>query len=237
MNRKNNILKGLQEHFNESLEYFPKNNIVLCALQGSQNYELDLPGSDLDTKLIVTPPLNDVALARQPVSTTHVRANEEHIDWKDIRLYIQTFRKQNLNFLEILFTPYFMINPMYADEWARLVVRREAIAHMNPWRAVKSMKGIALDNYLTRYIAGDSYESCLVPEAKMKEFLLEIKRGKYELADARFLAQTSLTHVNEIADKFCSETCDEEDTEMRELLEDVCCNIIKISIKEELKLD
>lgn len=263
----NSIMARMNEHYNEALNYFNEHNIVGLFLQGSQNYTLDLPGSDLDTKLIVTPPLNDIALARQPISTTHVRANEEHIDWKDIRLYIQTFRKQNLNFLEILFTPYFMINPMYADEWARLVAHREAIAHMNPWRAVKSMKGIALekyhamehaypskvdvlakyhydpkqlhhlvrvDNYLTRYIAGESYEDCLIPEAKMRDFLLEIKSGKYKLADARSLAQISLTHVNEIADKFCSETCDEEDAEMRELLEDVCCNIIKISIKEEL---
>jgi hypothetical protein len=96
---------------------------------------------------------------------------------------------------------------------------------------------VRVDNYLTRYIAGDSYEDCLIPEAKMKDFLLEIKSGKYNLADARSLAQISLTHVNEIADKFCAETCDEEDVEMRELLEDVCCNIIKVSIKEELKLD
>ena len=59
----------------------------------------------------------------------------------------QTFRKQNLNFLEILFTDFYIINPMYKEEWDRLVAAREFIARMNEFRAVKSMKGIALEKY------------------------------------------------------------------------------------------
>ena len=84
---------------------------------------------------------------KKAVSTTHIRENEEHIDFKDIRLYIQTFRKQNLNFLEILFTKYCIVNPIYKDEWDRLVDAREAIAHYAPVQAIKSMKGIELEIY------------------------------------------------------------------------------------------
>ena len=268
MNRNEKIMNCINEHYNESLKYFHKDQIVLVALQGSQNYELDLPGSDIDTKLIVVPNFKDIALARKSVSTTHLRANEEHIDFKDIRLYMETFRKQNLNFLEILFTPFTMINPMYFDQWDRLMEERESIARMNPWRAVKSMKGIALekyhamehaypskvdvlakhgydpkqlhhlvrvDNYLTRYIAGEPYEDCLIPEDDMKEFLLEIKRGKLFLEEARELASMSLAHVESIADRFCEKTHDEEDPTMRDLLEDVSYNIMKIAVEEELK--
>jgi predicted nucleotidyltransferase len=264
------IFKGLDEHYKESLEYFNKNQIVGLFLQGSQNYGLDTPNSDIDTKLIVIPSFKDIALAAQPVSTTHVRVNQEHIDFKDIRLYMNTFRKQNLNFLEILFTPFTMINSMYFDQWDRLIEERESIARMNPWRAVKSMKGIALekyhamehaypskvdvlakhgydpkqlhhlvrvDNYLTRYIAGESYEECLIPKDNMKEFLLEIKRGKWPLEKARELAEISLAHVEGIADDFCEKTHDEEDPAMRELLEDVSYNIMKIAVEEELKND
>ena len=70
-----------------------------------------------------------------------------YINLKDIRLYINCFEKQNLNFLEILFTPYKIVNPQYADEWAKLVLNREDIAHMNPYRAVKAMKGIAMEKF------------------------------------------------------------------------------------------
>lgn len=266
--RDRDILMRLRDHYDESLENFTKNQIVGLFLQGSQNYELDLPGSDIDTKLIVVPSFKDIALARKPVSTTHLRANEEHIDFKDIRLYMETFRKQNLNFLEILFTPFSMINPMYFDQWDRLMEERESIARMNPWRAVKSMKGIALekyhamehaypskvdvlakygydpkqlhhlvrvDNYLTRYIAGESYEECLIPDEVMKGFLLDLKKGKWPLEKARELAEVSLAHVESIADDFCEKTHDEEDPAMRELLEDVSYNIMKIAVEEELK--
>ena len=265
--RDRDILLRLKDHYDESLENFTKNQIVGLFLQGSQNYELDLPDSDIDTKLIVVPSFKDIALARKPVSTTHLRANEEHIDFKDIRLYMETFRKQNLNFLEILFTPFAMINSMYFDQWDRLQEARESIARMNPWRAVKSMKGIALekyhamehaypskvdvlakygydpkqlhhlvrvDNYLTRYIAGESYESCLIPDEVMKTFLLNIKMGKWPLDKARELAEISLAHVEGIADDFCEKTHDEEDPAMRELLEDVSYNIMKIAVEKEL---
>lgn len=145
--RYNNIMAQVQEHYNEALEHFEESHIVGIWLQGSQNYGLDLPTSDIDTKLIITPSFKDIALAAKPVSTTHIRENDEHIDFKDIRLYIETFRKQNLNFLEILFTPYFIINPLYKEEWKKLVIHREEIARMNPKRAIQSMKGIALEKY------------------------------------------------------------------------------------------
>lgn len=141
------VMRRVQEHYDEALLHFPKEQIVGCFLQGSQNYGLDYEGSDVDTKLIIIPSFEDICLTRKPISTTYVRANNEHTDWKDVRLYMETFRKQNLNFLEILFTPYYIINPLYEEQWARLVEHREEIARMNPFRAVKSMKGIALEKY------------------------------------------------------------------------------------------
>ena len=141
------IMLRLGDHYIEAMEHFKESNIVGIWLQGSQNYGLETPESDVDTKLIVTPSFKDIALARKPVSTTHIRQNNEHIDFKDIRLYIETFRKQNLNFIEILFTPYFIINPLYEEEWKKLVDHREEIARMNPVRAVKSMKGVAMEKY------------------------------------------------------------------------------------------
>lgn len=263
------VMDRVTEHYEEALEYFSADQIVGCFLQGSQNYELDLPGSDVDTKLIVVPTFKDVVLNRKPVSTTHIRANEEHIDFKDIRLYMETFRKQNLNFLEILFTPYSCIHPDYTQQWNRLVAAREQIARMNPFRAVKSMKGIALekyhameheypskldvlakygydpkqlhhlvriDNYLTRYINGESYESCLIPEDSMKAFLLAIKKGGWDFESARELANQSLAHVEKIANEFCAWEEEREDPEMRELLEDVSYNIMKLAVEKELSL-
>jgi hypothetical protein len=261
------IEKRVLEHLDEAKLHFPEEQIVGIFLQGSQNYDLDLPGSDVDTKLITVPSFYDIALNKKPVSTTHIRENEEHIDFKDVRLYMETFRKQNLNFLEILFTDYKWINPLYEEQWNRLVEHREAIARMNSYRAVKSMKGIAMekyhamehrypskidiiermgydpkqlhhlirvDNYLTRYIGGESYEKCLKHEEKMRDFLLAIKRGEYDLITARAMAEIVMAHVNKIADEFCAHTIEQEDSSCRALLEDVQYEIMKIAVKEEL---
>lgn len=141
------IMNRVQDHFEESLTMFDESRIVGIFLQGSQNYGLQIPTSDVDTKLIVTPTFDEVVLNKKPISTTHVRANDEHIDLKDIRLMLATFRKQNLNFIEILFTPYFIVNPTFADEWGRLQAQKEKIAHYSPYNAVKTMKGIAMEKY------------------------------------------------------------------------------------------
>jgi hypothetical protein len=257
----------VRAHCKEAQTLFPKDRIVGVFLQGSQNYSLDLPTSDVDTKCIVVPTFQDIALNKKPVSTTYVRANDEHIDLKDIRLYCETFRKQNLNFLEILFTDWFVLNALYAEQWNRLIDAREEIAHMNPYRAVKSMKGIALekyhamehpyptkldliekygydgkqvhhlirvDDYLTRYIKGEPYKDCLKPSKHLVEHMLAYKRHEIPLEVAREEAEEVLAHVTQVADEFCASRSDNEDPKMRELLQDVSYNIMKIATLKEL---
>lgn len=142
------IMNKVIGHYNEAKTLVPESHIVGVFLQGSQNYGLDYEGSDIDTKCITTPTFKEIALARKPLSTTHIRENEEHIDLKDIRLYVQTFRKQNLNFLEILYTPYFWCpNIGFYEEWKRLIEHREEITHYDPVRSVKSMMGIASEKF------------------------------------------------------------------------------------------
>ena len=141
------IMEQLNRHYQEALTLFPEDRIVGIFLQGSQNYGLDYEGSDIDTKCIVLPTLEDLIFNRKPVSTTHVLPNEEHLDLKDVRLYFQTFRKQNLNFMEILFTKYKIVNPTYEYFWDKLVANNEMIARYNPVGAVKTMKGIAIEKY------------------------------------------------------------------------------------------
>lgn len=127
---------------------YPADNILGIFLQGSQNYGLDYEGSDIDTKLIVVPTLKDIAMNNKPISTTYVRPNDSaHTDLKDVRLYMETFKKANINFVEILFTDYKYVNEYYLPEWNELVKNREAIAHYNPARAVKAMVGVALEKY------------------------------------------------------------------------------------------
>lgn len=141
------IMDRVREHYNEALEYFSEDRIVCLVLQGSQNYGLETMYSDVDTKLILTPTFEDIAMNRQPISTTHIRADNSHTDWKDIRLMLKTFRSCNLNFLETLFSPYCIVNPLYAEEWNRLIQDNELIANHNPCKAINTMRGMARRKY------------------------------------------------------------------------------------------
>lgn len=256
---------SLLDHYSDSLNIFNAKNIVGLWLQGSQNYGMATEASDVDTKLLVTPTLYDLATNKKPVSTTYIRINDEHIDFKDVREYIQLFRKQNMNFLEILFTDYYIINGHYEEQWNRLIKYREEIARMNPVRNVKSMYGVAaqkyhalehpyeskkeilknygydpkqlhhllrIEDFMKRYIEGEPYEKCLKPIER--EWLINIKKGYYNLDEARVLANRSMRNIDSMKE-YCNHIMvDEEDTEMVELLRDVQYEIMKISLMMEV---
>ena len=270
MTREEKIMSRLREHYEEALEYFDESRIVGIFLQGSQNYGLDYEGSDIDTKLIVLPSFEDIAFNKKPVSTTHVRANEEHIDFKDLRLYMQTFRKQNLNFLEILFTEFKILNPQYEEMWNVLVKNRERIARYNEFQAIKSMKGIALEkyhamkhpypskmaiieehgydgkqvhhlirveDYIERYIAGESYESCLRPTPAKVAHMMEYKRQEIPLEIAQVEADAAIAHVTEIADAFAATVENKGDPEVDKILDSVQRDMMKLAVAIELVED
>jgi hypothetical protein len=262
------VREQLEHHVDFARTLYNHDQIVGLFCQGSTNYGLDIENSDFDSKCIVVPTFKDIALVRKPVTITHVLPNNEHCNGKDVRLYMGEFRKQNLNFVEILFTKYFYVNPLYAEQWARLVEKREAIAHMNPCRAMKAMKGMALDKYhamehpypskidliekhghdgkqthhlirvddfMTRFQAGEPYESCMYPSEHLLDEMQAYKRQEIPLEVARVRAKQVLDHVTKTVEEFCALRKEEEDEESRALLEDVSYNILKIAVEKELK--
>lgn len=108
------INSRLSEHLKDALNTYPKDWFIL-ALQGSQNYGIADDRSDVDSKLLLLPTVNDLVYNNKPVSHTHIMENNEHVDCKDIREYFKVMRKMNANFLEILYTDYKIINEEYAD--------------------------------------------------------------------------------------------------------------------------
>lgn len=134
-------------HVLDVVNTYPHNSLAVIVCQGSQNYGLDTPESDLDTRAIILPNLKDLAFNRQPISHTIVRDNDEHIDVKDVRLFIQLLKKQNLNFVEVLFSPHYVAIYKYAKFWDTLCSRNEEIARYNPYAAVQGMAGHAYEKY------------------------------------------------------------------------------------------
>lgn len=73
------IMKRLSEHLEAVRDKHPE--WVGIFLQGSQNYNLDYEGSDIDSKLIVLPSFEDFVLNKRPYSYTHT-------SWKTMNMWM-----------------------------------------------------------------------------------------------------------------------------------------------------
>lgn len=146
MNREEFIKENLIRHKEELEKRGYK--WMYIALQGSQNYGMDIYTdsykSDVDTKAIILPSLEDIVLDKSAESYTAILDNKEHIDIKDVRQMFRMFRKQNIAYLELLFTDYYLVNPKYEKYVIQLRDMAENIVAMHPISFYNSIKGMAL---------------------------------------------------------------------------------------------
>lgn len=142
------IKTRMSKHLKILSEFCEKNSCDFAALflQGSQNYELDEYSneyqSDVDTKAIIIPSLQNIIDGTSPISTTLVTDDNEHIDVKDIRIWIQMWEKQNISYLEVLFTNFFLVRDEYLDLIERLQLNADRISRFNETAALKCMVGM-----------------------------------------------------------------------------------------------
>lgn len=115
------IKEATLKHWHYATERFGKEHILGIFPYGSINYGLYIPGkSDVDTKAIYIPSIEE-AIFDKPISKElHLRNKNleiEHCEVKDIRLMIDNYKKANINFLETMFTDFYIINPNYSFIW------------------------------------------------------------------------------------------------------------------------
>lgn len=220
------------DHFKECKEYFKESEIVMLALTGSQNYGLDTKDSDIDTKLTVLPCKEDIFFNKPAVSTTHIRDNEEHIDFKDIRLMLPTLLKQNVNYLEQLFSTQYLINEDYSHEIDSLLDIREDIARFYPHKCIMTMYGIAMgkknrifrelpekkDIFTYGYNPKEAMQLFRIEEflrryindepfedclrSQQREHLLLVKSGVYDAHEMVDMVNVAIAHVEEMKEDY-----------------------------------
>lgn len=145
MDRFDYIMKKLTEHYAylEAKDY----EIVCLMLQGSQNYGLDEYTdeymSDVDSKAIVLPHFRDFVYEKRPVSYVEILDNGEHIDVKDIRVMFEQFKKENISYIELLYTDFYIINPKYEDLIQPLFDKREDVAEINVNQFLRCIVGMS----------------------------------------------------------------------------------------------
>lgn len=122
--------------------------VLYAANYGSHNYNLDVNNdeyqSDIDTKVIILPTLEELVHNTKPVSTT-IEISTGQCDIKDIRAFIPTLLKANIQFLEILMARSSWINPLYKQDFQWFVENIESLIKESKNELLKSIKGMCYE--------------------------------------------------------------------------------------------
>ena len=236
---------AIQEHKQKVLELYPEHQILGIFLYGSQNYNIATENSDVDTKAIIVPNLYNLAI--KPVKTHTIELeNGEHCEVMDIMHLVANFRKQNINFVEVLFTDYYWINPLYEMDWKIWFKDiREDIAVYNPAYCLKTIcgqaihtlkqdktdakkyaNGLRLRNFLIKYFDEKvlSYKECIYVNPKFADYLIRLKTDK-PLIDVKQTDELIKWFEN------VKELIVENDTKKMERLDDILNKAIIVLIK------
>lgn len=199
-------------------------NVFYIALYGSQNYNLQSENSDLDFKCIIIPTLEELVNQTKPTSKVYT------YDWwqveiKDIRNYIESAVKVNVNFIELLNTEYWYSEHKEAEEFRKfftpllneqgqiylracngmIMQKWNAFSHPYPskleviskyWYDPKQLCHIVrLRMLMDRYTRWDY---SFFHDWEEQKDLIEIKNWKYSYQDWFNLANAELTVANRI---------------------------------------
>ena len=143
--KEHDIQRAVKNHLDQYLSKSAKDWFVISAV-GSMNYNLFDDSSDVDTKLLVFPNLRDLAHSQEESRTEEVvnplSGNIEQCDIKDIRKYFNIMKKANINFLEILVSDYYIVNPIYEHYWNDMRAHTDDICNSVAYKLVSSSIGM-----------------------------------------------------------------------------------------------
>lgn len=214
--------------------------VMFTCLYGSQNYGLATDASDVDTKSYVFPSIRDVAYHRPLLSKELVAPDGSHVEMKDYRDMFANIRKQSMNFLETLFTPYVVVDKNWQklynclhekrEELARLDVNRGAMATFgymcnmyknylrdeNPKQVAHLMR---LHDVLQRYALTDEPYEDLLFKPNGLDYLRDVREGKVPAEELKKLGEVLVAQSEQLIKGLPKREPNKETLEWLELIE------------------
>lgn len=279
MMKKNNFDKYIYDRVEKHYKYLESLglNVVAVFAQGSMNYGLYIQDddykSDVDTKAIVLPTLDDLISGNKMISTKYDYEGEQ-IDVKDIRVMMDMWTKSNPAYLEILFTKYIILNYKFANYVKQILEMGDDIVKMNFPQLAKCMSGMSKEKVIAMEhpypslidkIEKYGYDSkqlhhivrlnrlmievfCddipfgealdLTKQEKFREYLIDIKKSKKSLEEARILAKDYDEDTRQIKEKVLEKYKDFEfDSQTYKKLKNIVSSLVKSNIVNQIKED
>lgn len=190
-------------HYEAACREYGEDHILGVFAYGSMNYGLwDAATSDVDTKAIYIPSMAEAVLRHNRVSNAIKLEGGEYCEVKDIREMVEMWKKQNINFVEILFTEYNIINPKFQNNWDDILVWKNDIARYDTRQCLHSIARQALHTiqqaknldsrskeygkkaanilrlhyFVNSLLKTCSYKECIRPNISVLGRLMEVKK-------------------------------------------------------------
>lgn len=144
------IYADMQNKYDWLRNNHPELNMIFMIAKGSMNYDMMIftedYQSDVDVEVIVCPTLDQIICGDDMISTTYVMEDNSHVTVRDIRIFKDLLFKQNLAFLELLHSKYFLTNGDNEKELLKeLQDMSEEIDKIDQIRFFKALKGMMLE--------------------------------------------------------------------------------------------
>lgn len=234
--------------------FYPKNEQFILSPVGSWNYNCADENSDVDSKAVIIPNMNDI-VHNNCESHTHIFSNQEHCEVSDIRNFMKSIQKGNPQFLELLFSSRAEFNTeLYGEEIHAFIDYRENIARCSPMNTMRAFLGMAerndklcnsryedphaskwlyqlvrINECMKKFLEGRGYEECIVTNKREK--LLEIKNSHYTPEKIMSLAESTIADCKRLYDTYISTSKEQENKRIQLLVEELVKSILVKNIK------
>ena len=128
----------------------PKLDVIFMIAKGSMNYDMmvftENYQSDVDVEVIICPTLDQIIRGDDMIYTTYVMKDNSHVTVRAIRIFKNLLFKQNLAFLELLHSKYFLVVGDNEKELLKeLQDMSDEIDKIDQVRFFKALKGMMLE--------------------------------------------------------------------------------------------
>lgn len=231
--KRQKIMARMREHLVPVLEHC-RGGWVGLFLQGSQNYNLDYEGSDIDTKAIMLPSFSDFVLNAKPLSTTHIPYSIINPEYADLFQPVLDAREEIARY-----NNYAGMNCIMG----MALEKQKAMEHPYPatmdkieafgYDPKQLHHALRLREFMTRYEAGEPYADCLI--SNQCDYLKEVKRGCYSLKEARALMSTAIQSMTEDKKRYMDTVPVSINQHANEVLQKATVEILKRSFLKEIQ--
>ena len=165
------ILAAVQRHHNivASRGFY----VVMTSLVGSQNYDLDHKGSDIDTYSFILPSAEEFANA-EPTKVGMIEAKDGHCNYKDIRDALNLLKKASPNSVEYFTSKYKVYNPVFESLLKEYLDDNRKLwdmVHCNYNHMIGAISGMTCQLLMRNMPAGKRYSHALRMDNMYYHFL------------------------------------------------------------------